>query len=310
MGGSRGLGLALSKEFLSRGARVVIAARDLDELSKARRALLLRLGKSGDQVHTVRCDVESPAEVKRAMEQARQYLGDIDVLVNVAGQIQVGPLQSMTLEDFEQALRVHVRGPLLSVFSVLDQMRARKSGRIVNVSSIGGMVSIPHLLPYTVSKFGLTGLSLGLQVELAKHGIKVITVCPGLMRTGSSYRAAFKSRHRREHSWFALSAASPLTSMSVQRAARKIVDATARGDPLLILSWQAKFLVLAQALLPKLFARTMTALDHLLPSHGGIGKEARIGADSTSAWVPSIVTCLIDRAAVDWGQLGEPTLGK
>lgn len=310
IGGSRGLGLILAKEFLTRGARVVIAARDLDELSKARQSLLRELGNAPDDLHTVRCDVENIVEVERAVEQAREHLGGIDVLVNVAGLIQVGPLESMTLEDFEQAMRVHFRGPLVSVLCVLDEMRARRWGRIVNISSIGGLVSIPHLLPYTASKFALTGLSLGLRVELAKQGILVTTVCPGLMRTGSSYRASFKSQHRDEHTWFALGAATPLTSMSAERAARRILAAIELGEPFLVLSWQARLLAFVHALLPSLLSRVMVDVNRFLPRYGGIGKNAEIGAASTSSWVPSKVTCLIDRAAVDWGEVGPPALGK
>src|SRR5918912_3423887 len=129
----------------------------------------------------------------------------------------------MTLEDFEQAMAVHFWGPLYATLAVLPQMRARRDGRIVNISSIGGKVSVPHLVPYSASKFALAGLSDGLRAELSKENVIVTTVCPGLMRTGSPRNATFKGKHRDEYAWFSISDALPLTSMSAERAARQII---------------------------------------------------------------------------------------
>src|SRR5205807_1998888 len=121
----------------------------------------------------------------------------------------------------EEAMRVMYWGPLYAMLAVLPQMRARREGRIVNISSIGGRVPVPHLLPYVGGKFALTGLSDGMHAELAKDGIRVTTVCPGLMRTGSPPNADFKGQHRKEYAWFAISGALPLFSISAERAARR-----------------------------------------------------------------------------------------
>ena len=95
-------------------------------------------------------------------------------------------------------------------------MLARGSGRIVNIASIGGEISVPHLLPYCVSKFALVALSQGLRSELANRGVYVTTVCPGLMRTGSHWHALFKGQHRKEAAWFSLSASAPLAAKPVR----------------------------------------------------------------------------------------------
>ncbi|MGC4070905.1 MAG: SDR family NAD(P)-dependent oxidoreductase [Polyangiaceae bacterium] len=187
-------------------------------------------------------------------------------------------------------------------------MRARGSGRIVNVSSIGGLVAIPHLIPYVASKFALTGLTAGLRAELAKDGVFVTGIFPGLMRTGSSYRALFKGQHRREHTWFALGSATPLTSIDARRAARRIIKAIARGESQVILSWQAKLLWALQAVSPTFLARILSIVARMLPAYGGIGKASRAGAASTSELVPSALTQLIDRAALEFGELGPPRL--
>ena len=89
------------------------------------------------------------------------------MLVNNAGIIQVGPLEHMTIDDFEEAMATHFWGPLFTILAALPHMRGRGGRRIVNISSIGGKIAVPHLLPYTASKFALTGLSEGLRAELA-----------------------------------------------------------------------------------------------------------------------------------------------
>jgi len=307
MGGSRGLGLLLAREFLTRGSRVVVTARDEGELANAVTALR-PFSATPDGIGSVRCDVEDVDDVRRAIELARAELGGIDVLVNNAGVIQVGPIDAMRLEDFERALRVHLRGPLVASLSVMEEMRARRSGRIVNISSIGGLVPLPHLAPYVASKFALTGLSQALHVELAKDGVTVTTVCPGLMRTGSSHRAEFKSQNRKEHAWFALGDATPLTSMNARSAARQIVNAAERGTAFIVLSWQAKVLAAAQAIAPRWVIALSAVVNRWLPSYGGIGQKSLQGRDSASRWAPSLLTRLNDRAALELGELGAPRL--
>ncbi|HET9932111.1 MAG TPA: SDR family oxidoreductase, partial [Polyangiaceae bacterium] len=285
LGGSRGLGLLLAEELVARGSRVVIAARDDAELTEAVAAIEHSMAAEG-RISAVRCDVEDEGDIALAVHTARERLGGIDVLVNNAGVIQVGPLEAMDVADFEHALRVHLRAPLIASLAVVEEMRARRAGRIINISSIGGLVPIPHMAPYVASKFALTGLSQGLQVALAKDGISVTTVCPGLMRTGSSHRATFKSKHRSEHAWFSLGAATPLTSMNARRAARQILNAAAAGKGLVVLSWQAKLLSSFHALAPGMSLRVLALVNRLLPAFGGIGKQALEGRYSASRWAP------------------------
>ena len=98
------------------------------------------------------------------------------MLINNAGVIQVGPLEHMEHEDFENAMATHFWGPLHLMLELIPSMRRRGFGRIVNISSIGGRIAVPHLAPYSASKFALTGLSDAVRAELAPHGIRVTTV--------------------------------------------------------------------------------------------------------------------------------------
>lgn len=291
-GGSRGLGLVLARRFLQEGARVAICGRDTTALERAR-AWLESLGRG--EVMAVACDVGDRAQVEAAVAQVHERFGAVDVLVNNAGIIQVGPLESMTEEDFTQALGVHFWGSLYATWAVLPEMKRRGSGRIVNITSIGGRVSVPHLLPYNASKFAQVGLSDGLRAELAQDGIRVTTVCPGLMRTGSPRNASFKGDHHAEHTWFTVGDSLPPLSMSAERAARKIVEACRRGQAELVLGVPAKVAVLARTLAPGLMAAVLAATNRLLPQEAS--PEHHKGSESETPLTRSWLTGLTQRAA-------------
>jgi NAD(P)-dependent dehydrogenase (short-subunit alcohol dehydrogenase family) len=292
-GGSRGLGLVMAREFAAEGANVAICARDRGELERARADLSAR----GANAFAFPCDVTDRAQVRELVEVVTRRFGRIDVLVNNAGTIQVGPLEVMTLEDFEQAMAIHFWGPLYTTLAVLPQMRERGEGRIVNISSIGGKIAVPHLVPYSASKFALVGLSDGMRYELAKDGVVVTTVCPGLMRTGSPRNANFKGQHRAEYAWFAVSDALPVTSIQAERAARQIITATRRGQAELVITTQAVLAVKFRNLFPEATADMLALANRLLPGPGGIGRKRAKGKESESALAPSILTALNDRAA-------------
>jgi NAD(P)-dependent dehydrogenase (short-subunit alcohol dehydrogenase family) len=302
-GGSRGLGLVIARQVLRQGAHVAICARDEAELGRAREELELErvfhdLGQHDGQVLTIPCDVTDRAQVQAMVHTVQQHFGRIDVLINNAGMIQVGPVELMTLEDYEEAMKVHFWGPLYTVLAALPSMRQRQEGRIVNISSIGGKLSMPHLLPYNASKFALVGLSEGLRAELAKDRIVVTTVCPGLMRTGSPRNAFFKGQHRAEYTWFSISDALPLVSQSAERAARQIIAACQRGDAEVVLSLPAKLATTMHGLFPGWTADLLSLANTLvLPGPGGIGTAQRPGKDSSSQLSPSWLTTLSDKAA-------------
>jgi NAD(P)-dependent dehydrogenase (short-subunit alcohol dehydrogenase family) len=291
-GGSRGLGLVLARELVSEGARVAICARDEAELDRAR----TQLERSGADVLPVVCDVTSRDQVDAMLARVRERLGPVDILINNAGVIQVGPMEEMTAEDYENALRVHFWGPLFTTLGVLPEMRRRRAGRIVNIASIGGKISIPHLLPYSASKFALVGFSEGLRGSLARDGIYVTTVCPGLMRTGSPRNAWFKGRYREEFAWFSIGDALPVVSMAATRAARRILDACRDGDAELTMPFSA-FLIKLNGLFPGVGADVVSLAERLLPGPGGIGCDMRLGSESESGWSPSVLTKLGDEAA-------------
>ena len=297
-GGSRGLGLVMARMLVDEGAKLVLLARDLSELERAREDL----ETSGrGEVMTIRCDVRRRADVRAAIDTVLDQWRSVDVLINNAGVIQVGPLEHMTEEDFENAMATHFWGPLHLILEIAPVMRHRRFGRIVNISSIGGKIAVPHLAPYCASKFALTGLSDAVRAELDPYGIRVTTVAPGLMRTGSALNAQFKGKREAEYAWFKISSSIPGLTVAAERAARQILDACRYGDPALTITPHARIAAAANVVAPAAVARAMMLVTRALPAPGGPeGNVLKKGLESEakSRWTPSVVTALTDNAAI------------
>lgn len=293
-GGSRGLGLEMARQMAGEGARLAILARNEPELQATYEELIQR----GAAVLTVACDVGEQDQVEHAIRQVINQYGRIDVLINNAGVIQVGPAEHMQIEDFQNAMNVHFWGPLYAMQAVIPIMRRQGGGRIVNISSIGGRVAVPHLAPYDASKFALTGLSNAFHTELARDGIVVSTVTPGLMRTGSFYHANFKGQNEKEFNWFSLLDSTPVTAMSSRRAARQVIDAARYGVARRTLTLQARLVEILEGLAPNLSVWVWTQFARMLPeSTGDRGNELRTGFESRSKVSRSWVTKMANRAA-------------
>lgn len=266
-GGSRGLGLALARELADQGCRLAICARDEAELLRAGEDLERR----GADVLAVRCDVADQADVDRMVAAVEEAFGRIDVLICNAGMMPVGQFDSMELEDFRQAMDITYWGTLYSVLAVLPAMRARGQGRIAVITSIGGKISVPHMLPYNGAKFAAVGLAEGLRAELAGEGITVTTIVPGLMRTGSYLNAYFSGDAEGQEAHYRLFAplsSLPLLSASADGAARSFVRAIRRGAVEHIYPPQFGVVARLHGIAPSLTIRTLSVADRLLPASG------------------------------------------
>jgi short-subunit dehydrogenase len=293
-GASRGLGLELARGLVSEGARIALLARERDEL----RNVANEFARYGDRVLVLECDVRKQDEARQAVAAIFERFDGIDVLINNAGIIQVGPVEHMKLEDFIDAMEVHFWAPLYLMLEIVPHMKSRGQGRIVNITSIGGKVAVPHLLPYVASKFALVGLSEGLRAELLKDGIYVTTAVPGLMRTGSHLNATFKGQHEKEFALFSIANASPLLSTSSERAARRIIEACRYGKAEIFITPQARLLHLVNSIFPGLLAESLSLINRTLPAATGAeGDILKRGWESRSRWAPSLLTRPADRAA-------------
>jgi NAD(P)-dependent dehydrogenase (short-subunit alcohol dehydrogenase family) len=188
------------------------------------------------------------------------------VMICVAGIIQVGPLEALTREHFTSAIDTMLWGPINISLAVVPGMRERKRGRIGLITSVGGLVSVPHLLPYCSAKFGAVGFSRGLRAELAGSGVSVTTVAPGLMRTGSHLRAHFVGNHAAEFAWFSAGASLPFVSIDAERAAAQVVSGILVGRAMVVTTPLARIGWRIDALFPTLTSAVFDLAAQLLPS--------------------------------------------
>lgn len=288
-GGSRGLGFAIARELLRRGCRVTICARDSDALRRAA-GKLEQEAPAGAGIFAYPCDLSKPGAAAELVAAVQAHWGSVQVLIHNAGIMQIGPWDAMTEDDFQKAMEVHFWAALRLAQAILPQMIQHRQGRIVNISSIGGVVAVPHMLPYTCSKFALVGLSQGLASEVRRHGVRVCCVCPFLTRTGSQEQVTVKGRHDREFAWFAAAGSLPGLTQSADHVARMVARVCERGTAHTTLSLPGKAAALAHGLAPSATVALMAQADRLLPSgHAPDGHEPRHGRDSYNPWTRRVV---------------------
>jgi NAD(P)-dependent dehydrogenase (short-subunit alcohol dehydrogenase family) len=252
-GGSRGLGFAIAASFARHSAhnkgkvRLVLCARNRADLEQAQASLLaMHTNLTPENFYLVAADLAHPAECARLINETLAHFGRIDILVNNAGIIQVGPIESQTTETFERAMQINFFAALYTTWAALPHMRTQsplpgwtRRASIVNIASIGGKLAVPHMLPYSAAKFALVGFSQGLHAELRHKGIRVTTVCPGLMRTGGEAHAEFVGNIEAEQKWFNFAAKTPIIATTARHAANRIYSAVAAGRTEITITPQA-----------------------------------------------------------------------
>ncbi|MDR7094722.1 SDR family NAD(P)-dependent oxidoreductase [Hydrogenophaga laconesensis] len=187
-GGSRGIGEACARRFAREGARLVIA----DVADAPGRALARDIG--GTYMH---CDVGDKADVDAIVALALSTHGRIDVLVNNAGIFKAADFLEVTEDDFDEVLRVNLKGAFLMGQAVARAMRGTGGGSIVNMSSVNGVMAIPNIASYNVSKGGINQLTRAMALSLADHGIRVNAVAPGTIATELAAQAVLTSEEAR-----------------------------------------------------------------------------------------------------------------
>jgi short-subunit dehydrogenase len=283
-GASRGLGLLLARELARHSCPLVICAREPAELERAAG----QLRAAGAEVTAVPCDVTDEGAARLLVDTAVERYGRLDILISNAGIIQVGPVQAAEVAHYETALNTMALAPVRLALAALPVMRGQGHGRIATVTSIGGKMSVPHLLPYSTAKFAAVGFSEGLRAELGAGPVTVTTVVPGLMRTGSHEQARFTGQAGKEFTWFALGASLPLLSMDAERAARQIIEAIRRGRPEIILTPAGQLVSRLAGLAPELTSRILHLTQRLaLPAPGaspsGAGDDGIAGRELNPA---------------------------
>jgi len=175
-GAGRGLGVDITKSALAAGFKVVATGRNTDKVAKA-------IGISSDNLFIVKLDVTNPQVIEAAVNSALDKFGTIDVLVNNAGNFYAGFFEELTPRQVELQIATNVYGPMNVTRAVLPIMRKNRSGQIISISSIAGLVGTEYTSAYNASKFALEGWMESLQLEVAPFGIKTTIVEPGYFRT-------------------------------------------------------------------------------------------------------------------------------
>jgi NAD(P)-dependent dehydrogenase (short-subunit alcohol dehydrogenase family) len=175
-GASRGLGREIARQALDRGDAVAAAARQPEQVTEA-------LPGYGDRLLAVPLDVTDLAQPAAAAQAAASRFGRIDILVNNAGRGLLGAVEEASPEEVEAVFQANVFGLLAVTRAVLPVMRAQKSGRVLNISSVGGFAQVPGWGIYGATKFAVEGLSEALRAEVAPLGIQVVIIEPGSFRT-------------------------------------------------------------------------------------------------------------------------------
>ncbi len=189
-GASQGIGKATALELAQHGYNMVLAAREPARLE----AVAIEVRTLGRQALAIPTDVRDHQQVEILVQKAIAYFGQIDVLVNDAGVYYMGPVEEASLDDWQQVIQTNLWGYIHTIHALLPHFLERRSGTIVNVSSIGGLDPIPYQVPYTTSKYAITGLTKSLRTELSPKGVHVCGIYPSFIRTQLYERALFRGK--------------------------------------------------------------------------------------------------------------------
>lgn len=239
-GAASGIGRATAEALQAEGARLVLCDIRKEEVEQV--ALDLR---AKGEVLSYAVDVALLPQMARFSDFIREQIGAVDVLVNSAGILKTGGYEDTSFEAWHQVMEVNFWGALHATKLLVPAMVERGAGSVINVASASGIVGFSKLTAYSTSKFALVGFSESLRAELGTTGVKVSTICPGLVRTPIARNSELPSEEVRE-----IEDLLERKGISPDRVAQAIVRAVMRGTPLVHVGTDAKILSVASRLFP------------------------------------------------------------
>lgn len=247
-GAASGIGRATAEALQAEGARLLICDIRKEEVEQ----VALDLGSRGE-VLSYAVDVALLPQMARFSDFVREQVGAIDVLVNSAGILKVGGYEETSFETWHQVMEVNFWGALHATKLFVPQMVEKGAGAVVNVASASGIVGFSKLTAYSTSKFALVGFSEALRAELRATGVKVSTICPGLVRTPIAKNSDLPAEESRE-----IEDLLERRGIAPETVAQVIVRAVIKGTPLVHVGSDAKLLSVASRLFPTMASHWLT----------------------------------------------------
>ncbi|MEK4027244.1 SDR family oxidoreductase [Pseudobacillus sp. FSL P4-0506] len=179
-GASSGIGLAIAKELAGEGANVVLAARRIEKLQDLENEINQSESAKALAIQT---DVTNTEDVRQLIQKAQETFGQVDILVNNAGQMLASTIRSGEVEEWDRMIDVNIKGVLYGINAALPSMLEQMSGHIINIASVSGLEVTKMSTVYSATKFAVRAISAGLEKELARTGVRVTNISPGMVDT-------------------------------------------------------------------------------------------------------------------------------
>jgi short-subunit dehydrogenase len=224
-GASMGIGEALTRAFLTEGGRVVLSSRDVSRLEEARS----RIGTI-ERTAAIACDVRDRAQIEGLVRSAKDRFGKIDLWINNAGYGMVDSVATMSMEECRRMFETNLFGAIECMQAVTPFFKQQRKGTIINISSVVGHLPVPHMGAYSATKHALNAISEAARLELAADGIRVISVCPGRIKTNFGTNTVKGTEGKRVGE-------SLQQGISPERCARAILNGYLRGSREVFVPW-------------------------------------------------------------------------
>jgi short-subunit dehydrogenase len=247
-GASMGIGEEIAKLFAVRGATVVLSSRDAARVEQARARIA-----NQERTAAVACDVCDPAQVQALVERTCSRYGRIDVWVNNAGYGLMDSVAEMNMRECRRMFDTNLFGAIECMQAVVPVMQKQGGGAIINISSIAGHIAVPYMSAYGATKHALNCISTAARVELKKHNIHVLTVCPGYIATDFAVNAVRGPNAMRM-------GAAAKRGITADRVARAVLDGYRKRKRMIVVPWRDWPLIWAYRLLPRLMERAMESM--------------------------------------------------
>jgi uncharacterized protein len=247
-GASMGIGEAIARVFADHGANVVLLSRDAGRAEAARN----RVGHA-ERTIALACDVRNREEIDRVVGLTMHHFHRIDIWINNAGRGHLGSLGNVDMAAVRETFETNLFGAMEAMLAVIPVMKQQGGGTIINISSVAGHIPIPYHAVYSATKFAMNALGKGTRIELKKHGINVLTVCPGYVRTDFGANALRSGEQKQVRP-------ASVRGITSERVARAALNGYLKNKREVVVPWYMHAVIKLYQLLPGVVEQGMTRM--------------------------------------------------